>query len=120
MNERETAAAISFLIRVGVIVSAIIAITVIAVPIFAPMISPTYAIPPQIKEWGGVIIGFYFGSFITLIGNLLKTSVDGSKGPDEAAQAEGAAVPAAPVVEGNNPEAADGNAPAAVETPRAA
>lgn len=72
MDQAQTSSAISFLIRVGVIVSAIIAITVIAIPIVAPMFSNTYSIPTEIKEWGGVIIGFYFGSFVTLIGNLLR------------------------------------------------
>ncbi|MBX3576973.1 MAG: hypothetical protein KF723_07175 [Rhizobiaceae bacterium] len=73
MDNAQTANSISFLIRVGVLVSAIIAITVIAVPIIGPMVVDTYAIPTEVKEWGGVIIGFYFGSFVTLIGNLLRT-----------------------------------------------
>jgi hypothetical protein len=83
MTGEKTDKAISFLIRVGVSVSAIIAITVIAVPIVAPLISSTYTIPAEIKEWGGVIIGFYFGSFITLIGSLLKTGSDEKPGSEE-------------------------------------
>ena len=72
MNSERIDSAIAFLIHVGVIVSGIIAITVIAVPVVAPLIAETYNIPAEIKEWGGVIIGFYFGSFITLLGHLLR------------------------------------------------
>lgn len=70
--------AVAFLIYAGVVISGVIAIAVIAVPIIAPMISKTYTIPPELKEWGGVIIGFYFGSFITLVGNLLRSRGGGN------------------------------------------
>lgn len=72
MEQSNLDKSIAFLIYVGVSVSAVIAITVIAVPIISPMVSNTYTIPAELKEWGGVIIGFYFGSFITLISNLLR------------------------------------------------
>lgn len=59
-----------FVIVFGMVISGIIAVVVIVVPLIAPFFT-TYQIPKIIEEWGGIIIGFYFGTFATLITNLL-------------------------------------------------
>ena len=48
------------------IVTSILAIFVIAFPIIMHAKDETYSIPTEIREWGGVIIGYYFGSSLTI------------------------------------------------------
>jgi hypothetical protein len=65
--------AISFILISGAVTSSVIATVVIAVPLLVPMTSIPYNIPPEVKEWGGIIIGFYFGAFVTFAANVWKT-----------------------------------------------
>lgn len=65
-------AAITFIVIFGTIVSGLLALIIIAVPFLAPMFKSNYAIPSVVENWGGVIIGFYFGSFFTMVSDLLK------------------------------------------------
>lgn len=65
---------VSFILRVGTIISGVLAIVIICVPIIAPLFVSDYKIPASIENWGGVIIGFYFGSFISQVGNFLHPS----------------------------------------------
>lgn len=61
-----------------VFVSSIIALGIIGVALFYPMI--TGVMPPDIlKDWGGLIIGFYFGTFANVLQGWLgrtRSSVD--------------------------------------------
>lgn len=65
--------AVSFILICGALTSSIIAVVVIAVPLLAPLSENPYNIPPEVKDWGGIIIGFYFGSFVTFAANVWKT-----------------------------------------------
>lgn len=64
--------AINFILIFGTLISGVLALVIICVPILAPFWKSTYVIPPEIKNWGGVIIGFYFGSFISQVANVLR------------------------------------------------
>lgn len=47
-------------------VSSFIAVAVIAAAIYVPIFS-TDETPPALENWGGLIIGFYFGTFVGLL-----------------------------------------------------
>ena len=64
---------INYVIVLGSTISGILALMVIGVPIIGPFFEEAYKIPPAIENWGGVIIGFYFGSFLTTIVDVLKS-----------------------------------------------
>lgn len=65
---------VSFILKFGTVISGILALIIICVPILAPLFVPDYGIPDTVENWGGVIIGFYFGSFISQVGNFLSPS----------------------------------------------
>ena len=65
---------VSFILRFGTVISGILALVIICIPIMAPLFVHDYKIPSSIENWGGVIIGFYFGSFISQVGNFLHPS----------------------------------------------
>jgi len=67
-----TASFLNTYVKVVSLTSAFLALLVIGMPILAPLFFPTYQVPEEIRNWGGLIIGFYFGSFSTLIGELAK------------------------------------------------
>ncbi len=67
---------ILFILVCGAITSSVIAIVVIAVPLLAPFHNKPYTIPKEVGEWGGVIIGFYFGSFVTFAASVWKNKRD--------------------------------------------
>lgn len=56
-----------------VIVSSSIALATIAAAIFHPYIS-TLETPSILENWGGLIIGFYFGTFVSLLKEWLSSS----------------------------------------------
>jgi hypothetical protein len=64
---------ISVFVIVGTIVFALIALMVIVVSTLLPLISPDVPIPKALENWGGLIIGFFCGSFASLVGGLAKT-----------------------------------------------
>lgn len=65
-----------FVVYCAVSVSSIIALAVIGVVALMPLLSPGYEVPETLANWGGLIIGFYFGSFITLLKDWSQESVD--------------------------------------------
>lgn len=66
---------IDYLVIFGVTISGLLAILIIGVPIIAPFIVKSYAIPKTIENWGGVIIGFYFGSFFMTVIDVIKSQI---------------------------------------------
>lgn len=65
-----------FVVYAAVIVSSVIALTVIFVVALMPLFRAGYEIPDVLQNWGGLIIGFYFGSFISLLKDWSQESVD--------------------------------------------
>ncbi|SIT14639.1 hypothetical protein SAMN05421759_1216 [Roseivivax lentus] len=65
-----------FVVFCAVSVSSIIALAVIGVVALMPLLAPGYEVPETLANWGGLIIGFYFGSFITLLKDWSQESVN--------------------------------------------
>jgi hypothetical protein len=65
-----------FVIYVTVSVASIIALAVILVVTLLPLLFPTAKPPETLANWGGLIIGFYFGSFVTLLKDWSRESVE--------------------------------------------
>lgn len=64
-----SAAPIGRLINIISFISGLIAlIVIISVVILALLDKP---IPPELSNWGGIILGFYFGQFISLVRDYL-------------------------------------------------
>lgn len=62
---------VDYAFLIMIIVSSILAISIIVVPIWAsiPRSDGTvvnYTIPTVVEEWGGVVVGFYFGSMLSV------------------------------------------------------
>lgn len=74
METNKISKSVNFILIFGSVISGILALVIICVPIVAPLFLSSYAIPETIENWGGVIIGFYFGSFITQVGNIISPS----------------------------------------------
>lgn len=47
-------------------ISGILAFLVIGFPILSHFLDDTYKIPEVIQDWGGVVIGYYFGTMTTI------------------------------------------------------
>ncbi|WP_371426147.1 hypothetical protein [Tardiphaga sp.] len=66
------------LVYIGFLVSGAIALLVIGGVIFIALLSVSRGvdmkIPDVLANWGGVIVGFYFGAFVTLIKDYIKIS----------------------------------------------
>lgn len=56
----------SFVFIMTNVITAILALCIIVVPIIMHAVDGTYALPEVIREWGGVVVGYYFGSSLTL------------------------------------------------------
>jgi len=41
-----------------------------------PVFRQGYTIPETLQNWGGLIIGFYFGSFVSLLKDWSRESVE--------------------------------------------
>jgi hypothetical protein len=65
-----------FVVYVTVIVASVIALAVISVVTLLPILWPTAKVPETLTNWGGLIIGFYFGSFVTLLKDWSRESVE--------------------------------------------
>lgn len=72
-----------FVVYCAVSVSSIIALVVIGVVAIMPLVRTGFQIPDVLSNWGGLIIGFYFGSFITLLKDWSRESVDVYREKDE-------------------------------------
>lgn len=65
-----------FVVYCTVCVASIIALTVIFVVALLPVLEPAYQVPETLQNWGGLIIGFYFGTFMTLLKDWSRESVE--------------------------------------------
>lgn len=54
-----------FLIVTWVVVSSLIALLILGATMYFKVTNPTAPIPEVLSNWGGIILGFYFGSFTT-------------------------------------------------------
>jgi hypothetical protein len=54
-----------FLIVTWVVVSSLIALIILGATMYFKVTNPTAPIPEVLSNWGGIILGFYFGSFTT-------------------------------------------------------
>ncbi|MGS4946649.1 hypothetical protein ACVDG3_14300 [Meridianimarinicoccus sp. RP-17] len=59
-----------FVVITVICVSSIIALVVIVATALTPYTD--YAAPPVLENWGGLIIGFYFGTFVGLLKDWLS------------------------------------------------
>jgi len=60
--------AIKFYVMVASFISSVIALGIIGFALYYPFYTnDPNLIPEFIQSWGGVIVGFYFGSFLTLL-----------------------------------------------------
>jgi uncharacterized integral membrane protein len=65
------------LVQLGFIISGIIAIiivmSVVSISVLQALYSAgEYKIPDVLANWGGVIVGFYFGTFVSLIKDYMR------------------------------------------------
>lgn len=68
--------AIKWYIVVSTITSGVIAFTIIISAILMPVLNPDAPTPKFLESWGGVIVGFYFGSFLTLLTKIVENGSD--------------------------------------------
>ncbi|MCY4289176.1 MAG: hypothetical protein OXC63_11345 [Aestuariivita sp.] len=54
-------------VYISVVVSSLIALIVILSVALMPFIKSGFQIPQTLTNWGGIIIGFYFGSFVSIL-----------------------------------------------------
>ncbi|MBK0328188.1 hypothetical protein I5535_12910 [Rhodobacteraceae bacterium F11138] len=66
-----------FVVVTATIVASLIALGIIFVTAFTPMFAE-YTAPEELVNWGGIIIGFYFGTFASLLKDWLSTEKKGS------------------------------------------
>jgi len=57
---------VSWAFIISVVVSSLLALFIIAFPVVINAFDDTYEVPNVIEEWGGVVIGYYFGSMTTI------------------------------------------------------
>ena len=62
----------------GIAVSSMIALIVIGTVSWITIAKPAAAIPSTLTDWGGMIIGFYFGSLGGLLKDLIVTKKESS------------------------------------------
>ena len=65
------------LVYIGFLISGAIALLVIGgviiLSVYSVFRGSDVKIPEVLSNWGGVIVGFYFGAFVTLIKDYMKT-----------------------------------------------
>ena len=71
------------LVRLGFVLSGIIALLIVGGVILLSVLAAFYGtdlvkIPSVLENWGGVVVGFYFGTFVSLIKDYMryKTSTE--------------------------------------------
>ena len=64
---------ISFVLYYGTIISGVLALVIVVVPIVAPIWVNEYNVPDTVENWGGVVLGFYFGSFISQVASFVRS-----------------------------------------------
>jgi fructose-specific phosphotransferase system IIC component len=65
-----------FVVVVTVLVSSFIALMIISTVSFMPYFRQGYQVPDVLQNWGGLIIGFYFGTFLSLLKDWSRESVE--------------------------------------------
>ena len=70
---------LSFVIVFSTVISGLLAFIVICFPVIVSAFT-AYTVPTEVKEWGGIIVGFYFGSFATLIIESIKRPKEAPSG----------------------------------------
>lgn len=73
---RQRARIVNIVLITTTFVAGLLAVGVIILPLLIRAFDETYTIPDHIRDWGGIIIGFYFGSFISLVDRLLNAHED--------------------------------------------
>lgn len=63
---------VQWYIGVSTLISSLIAFTIIFAAIVLPFVYKDVTPPKFIETWGGVIVGFYFGSFMTLLTKVVE------------------------------------------------
>ena len=63
-------------VYVTVCVASAIALIIIVVVAALQVLHPAKPIPETLSNWGGLIIGFYFGSFVSLLKDWSRESVE--------------------------------------------
>jgi hypothetical protein len=80
-----------------------LALTVLGAAIAFQLSYPTGAIPQALVNWGGIILGFYFGSFLTVVKDIVVGREEAAKaasaesGASDAGKQSGNAPPVAAV-----------------------
>lgn len=72
-----------FVVYAAVVVSSLIALVVIFSVAILPLFFEGAPIPTVLQNWGGLIIGFYFGGFIGLLKDWSRESVDVYRDDDQ-------------------------------------
>jgi H+/Cl- antiporter ClcA len=60
-----------FVIITWAIVSSIIALLILGSTMYFKLANPTAPLPEVLQNWGGIILGFYFGSFTSYAKDVL-------------------------------------------------
>lgn len=60
-----------FIVMTWAIVSSIIALMILGGTMYYKIINPTAPMPEVLTNWGGIILGFYFGSFTSFAKDVL-------------------------------------------------
>lgn len=63
---------VKFVTIVWVVVTSSIAILILGTTMYFMAQNPTVAVPQLLSNWGGIILGFYFGSFSTIVVDELR------------------------------------------------
>jgi hypothetical protein len=63
--EERSRTVIAIVIGVGTIISAVIALAIIVSVVLLSLYKQP--VPPVLENWGGIILGFYFGQFLSIV-----------------------------------------------------
>lgn len=75
---------INFAFLMSTCISGLLALLVIGLPLIAHAFDPAYEMPSVIDKWGGVVIGYYFGSMTTIFLKFFDAKNDEGKAGDGA------------------------------------
>lgn len=67
-------AAIKWYILISTFISGLIAFVIIGSAIIFPIVNPQAPTPKFLESWGGIIVGFYFGSFLTMLTKVVENN----------------------------------------------
>ena len=69
---REDKFLMRFVIITGTVVSSLLSLIIIITVAYFKIWQPEFPIPEVLNNWGGIILGFYFGSFLGLLKDWLR------------------------------------------------